>query len=228
MKSILDRQRDLSDLALIQSFVDGQQPGNQHAKRPQIPPNLPPGLQERMAQMTPGQQNVYLRTLYRRALANRQAKINGKSLPAQTTISQPSQGGPIHEPGIVTYGGSGQSSYRTTGITWDLSSFQESQGHNHVPKDYQMQQILLVEKLKKLQLAEDQISDTSSEKIKETDRMPFTLSPSMTNASSVVNQPLRTLGGNLGAIEGMAYTQSWSPGSSANVNNPHRDTTTRS
>jgi hypothetical protein len=47
---------DLSDLGLMQSrqsSVDGQQPSNQHEKRPQIPTNLLPRLNEHAAQFTP-------------------------------------------------------------------------------------------------------------------------------------------------------------------------------
>jgi hypothetical protein len=198
MKSTLDRQRDLSDMALMQSIVDGQQPGNQHTKQPQVPLNLPPALKERLLQMTPEQLNAFLISQQRRALANRQAAgKNDQSLPAQTSIERRSWGTPIYEPGIVTFGEPGQSSHRTAGITWDLSS-QESQEHNHALQDYQMQMILLEQQRKRrlmMARAENQISDTSSEKIKETDRMPFTLPPLMTNASSVVNQPPRRLGG---------------------------------
>lgn len=78
----------------MRSIVDGQQPGNQYAKQPQIPLNLPPALKERLLQMTPEQLNAFLIAQQRRAVANRQVPSkNSQSLPAQTSMSRPSRGG---------------------------------------------------------------------------------------------------------------------------------------
>lgn len=149
-------------MQLRQLSMDRQQPGNQHAKRRQIPQHLPPVLKERLAQMTPEQLAAFLAAQEQRALARRQSTVTtGQSLSAQRSISQPIYG-PMTDPTV-----------RST---------------SHMLQDYQMQLNLLEPQNKRrIMMArleqEQKPQDASSEQIKEMGRAPLKLSP-MTHQGS--------------------------------------------
>ncbi|KAE8376557.1 hypothetical protein BDV26DRAFT_282555 [Aspergillus bertholletiae] len=88
------------------SRAPGQQPtgvqslGGQSGMqgRPQIPPNLPPMLQEQLARMTQEQLTAFLMNQQRRPLNNQamtRANANQQSMPMQQNLSQPGQGQPM-------------------------------------------------------------------------------------------------------------------------------------
>jgi hypothetical protein len=159
-----------------QSSVNRQQPSDRQTLRSQIPHNLD--------QMTL-EYSAYVIARQRRAMASIQAaERNRQSLPVQTSNSWATWEASVNDLSMGTTIGSNKSLYGKTGGSLWNSAFQS----------FQMLRILLDQKYKRrlmVQRAGNQISDTSSERIKETDRIPLTLLPTITNASSNVNRPLR-------------------------------------
>ncbi|OKL60313.1 hypothetical protein UA08_04131 [Talaromyces atroroseus] len=161
-----------------QPGMNGQQ---QQTMRPQIPPNLPPAMQERLSQMTPDQMNAFLLAQRRMMSNNPAARMNGQSLPMQTNLSQPSQGGgQFNDPNMRTSMALQQSLDGIAGGPQNNPMFQGQQ-------QLSLQQQQLLRQQQQLMRSQNQNSDLSLDQIRDMDRMPFP--PAMINSSIIPTVP---------------------------------------
>ncbi|KAF7589438.1 hypothetical protein BBP40_004275 [Aspergillus hancockii] len=195
------------------SRAPGQQPngaqsiGGQPAMqgRPQIPPNLPPVVQEQLARMTQEQLTAFLMN-QRRQVPNNQAmarpNATQQSMPMQQNLSQPGQGQQMANGQI----GNSQNMRASLNLQQQLAGVGGTQPPNQMlPGQQQMsaqqrqqQQQQRQHDLYKMQLLRQQSGalDMSADQVKDMDRVPFppSILSSNPNVPSPVPKHIKTWG----------------------------------
>lgn len=162
--------------------------------RPQIPPGLPPAVQEQLAQMSPEQLNAFLVNQQRRALANNQATsrpgAGQQSMPMHQNLSQPGQGQQMANGQI----GNNQNMRPSSGLQQPIAGVGRAQPQNPMhqgqqPTTQQRQDHQRQHDLYKLQLLHQQSGgmDMTPDQVKEMDRLNFPASILSNNPN--VNNP---------------------------------------
>ncbi|OGM43038.1 hypothetical protein ABOM_009289 [Aspergillus bombycis] len=150
--------------------------------RPQIPPNLPPMVQEQLARMTQEQLTAFLMNQQRRPLNNQamaRANANQQSMPMQPNLSQPGQGQQM----VNGQAGNNQNMRASLNLQQQLANMSGAQAPNQMlPGQQQMtaqqrqqQQQQRQHDLYKMQLLRQQSGglEMSPDQVKDMDRMPF-------------------------------------------------------
>ncbi|PIG79369.1 hypothetical protein AARAC_010947 [Aspergillus arachidicola] len=174
--------------------------------RPQIPPNLPPMVQEQLARMTQEQLTAFLMNQQRRPLNNQamaRANANQQSMPMQQNLSQPGQGQPI----VNGQAGNNQNMRASLNLQQQLAGMGGAQAPNQMlPGQQQMtaqqrqqqQQQQRQHDLYKMQLLRQQSGglEMSPDQIKDMDRLPFppSILSNNPNVPSPVPKHIKTWG----------------------------------
>lgn len=169
--------------------------------RPQIPANLPPAVQEQLAQMTPEQINAFLITQRRRAMANSQmARANAaqqQGIPMQQSLSQPGQGQQV----LNGQTGNNSNMRATVGLQQQMPNMGGGQMQNPMIPGQQMsaqqqQQQQQRQQLYKFHLLRQQSGglEMTPEQLKEMDRRPFPPSIVGNSQTTPVPKNIKTWG----------------------------------
>lgn len=167
--------------------------------RPQIPPNLPPVVQQQLAQMTPEQLNVFLMAQRRRAVENSIAQAQQQPASMQPSLSQPGQSQPMANGHM----GNNQNLRASLGLQQQIPNMGGGQVQNQMPPGQQMpvqqqqqQQQQQRQQAYKLRLLQQQSSgvEMTAEQVKEMDRLQFPPSLINSNQNSSFPKNIKTWG----------------------------------
>lgn len=166
--------------------------------RPQIPPNLPPMVQQQLAQMTPEQLNVFLMAQRRRAVENSIAQAQQQPASMQQSLSQPGQGQHMANGQM----NNNQNLRASLGLQQQIPNVAGGQMQNQMPPGQQMpvqqqqQQQQQRQQAYKLRLLQQQSNgmEMTPEQVKEMDRLPFPPSLINSNQNSSFPKNIKTWG----------------------------------